>query len=132
MTELKPLALSVKIVIRDSSGRILLLKRSIKSKGNPGKWDLPGGKLDPGESFDSGIIREVKEETGLEAMITGAVGTAYSESETHRIVYLILEGTANDAPPVLSEEHEEYMWAEPREYTRLDVVPQLRQIDIKR
>ena len=61
----KPLALSVKVVVRDVSGRCLLLKRSLRSKGNPGKWDLPGGKVDPGENFTQGILREVAEETGL-------------------------------------------------------------------
>ena len=48
----KPLRLSVKIVVRDDAGRCLLLKRSLTSKGNPGKWEFPGGKIDPGESFD--------------------------------------------------------------------------------
>ena len=61
----KPFALSAKVVVRDEEGRCLLLKRSMSSKGNPGKWDLPGGKVDIGESFDQGLLREVAEETGL-------------------------------------------------------------------
>lgn len=40
----KPFALSAKVVVRDEEGRCLLLKRSMSSKGNPGKWDLPGGR----------------------------------------------------------------------------------------
>ena len=44
----KPFALSVKVVIRDQSGRILLLKRSLSSKGSPGKWEFPGGKAEGG------------------------------------------------------------------------------------
>lgn len=58
----KPLSLSVKIVIRDDNSRFLLLKSSMSSKGNPGKWDLPGGKIDAGESFDEALHREVFEE----------------------------------------------------------------------
>ena len=53
----KPLKLSVKIVVRDDAGRCLLLRRSLSSKGNPGKWDFPGGKIDPGESFDEALVR---------------------------------------------------------------------------
>ena len=61
----KPFKLSVKVVIRDTEGRCLLLKRSRGARGNPGKWDLPGGKIEAGEDFESAVGREVAEETGL-------------------------------------------------------------------
>ena len=47
-----PFALSVKILVRDDEGRCLLLRRSPSSKNNGGKWDLPGGKVDAGETFE--------------------------------------------------------------------------------
>lgn len=75
----KPLRLSAKIVIQDKDDRCLMLKRSMSSKGNPGKWDLPGGKIDAGESFDGALLREVFEETGLTISIQRVAGTAESE-----------------------------------------------------
>jgi len=48
----KPFALSAKVIVLDGEGRCLLLKRSMISKGNPGKWDLPGGKVDAGEDLE--------------------------------------------------------------------------------
>ncbi|WP_010275730.1 NUDIX domain-containing protein [Paenibacillus senegalensis] len=48
-------------IIRDDNGRILLQRRS-----DYGNWGLPGGGMDPGESIEETMIREVKEETGLE------------------------------------------------------------------
>ncbi|WP_413376580.1 NUDIX domain-containing protein [Paenibacillus taichungensis] len=48
-------------IIRDHMGRILLQKRS-----DYGDWGLPGGGMEPGESIEETMIREVKEETGLE------------------------------------------------------------------
>ena len=47
-------------LIKDSNGRILLQKRS-----DYGDWGLPGGAMEPGESIEETMIREVKEETGI-------------------------------------------------------------------
>ncbi|OWR32330.1 DNA mismatch repair protein MutT [Saccharibacillus sp. O23] len=48
-------------IIRDGQGRILLQKRS-----DYGDWGLPGGGMEAGETIEQTMIREVKEETGLE------------------------------------------------------------------
>ena len=128
MTQLKPLALSVKMILLDENGMCLLLKRSMSSKGNPGKWDLPGGKIDAGETFDQALLREVWEETGLNSDVIGVAGTSYSESPTHRIVYLILEGLAAPGDVQLSDEHEEYTWVHPRELPQIDLVRQFKEL----
>lgn len=58
-------------VILIKSGKILLGKRhpdpdkADSAFRSAGEWCLPGGKLDFGESFEEGAIREVKEETGI-------------------------------------------------------------------
>jgi len=51
-------------VIRDSAGRILLVQRGHE----PGKglWSVPGGRIEPGETDEQAVAREVREETGLE------------------------------------------------------------------
>lgn len=48
-------------IIRDNKGRILLQRRS-----DYGDWGLPGGGMNPGESIEETMVREVYEETGLE------------------------------------------------------------------
>jgi len=122
----KPLALSAKVVVRDKSGRCLLLKRSLSSKGNPGKWDLPGGKVDPGESFEQGVLREVAEETGLTISIQRVVGVAESESPTNKVVYLILEGRLESGQVQLSSEHDEYVWVNRWELPKMELADQFR------
>jgi len=58
-------------------GKILLTRRSAKVR-EPGKWCIPGGHLDFGESWETAAIRELKEETGLVARKTELYG-AYSD-----------------------------------------------------
>jgi 8-oxo-dGTP diphosphatase len=58
-------------VILERNGKILLGKRhpdpdkADSAFRSAGEWSLPGGKLDWGETFEDGAIREVKEETGI-------------------------------------------------------------------
>jgi 8-oxo-dGTP pyrophosphatase MutT (NUDIX family) len=52
---------SVAAIIRDADGGILLQLRS-----RNGRWGLPSGAIDPGETPEEAVVREVREETGLE------------------------------------------------------------------
>jgi 8-oxo-dGTP diphosphatase len=116
---LKTFALSVRIVLFDQHGHILLLKRSNQSKTNPGKWELPGGKIDQSESFDAALKREVKEETGFEVVIHTAAGTAMQETDEWRIVHLMMIGSIVSGGLAISSEHEEYRWVSPLEIAEL-------------
>jgi len=53
--------------ITNSKGQILIARRALTKKQNPGKWG-PGvaGTIDEGETYDSNIIKEAKEELGLQ------------------------------------------------------------------
>jgi len=60
-------------IVFDESGRLLLVKRA-----NPpaqGRWSLPGGRQEPGETPVQGVVREVAEETGLRVRVEREVGT---------------------------------------------------------
>jgi 8-oxo-dGTP diphosphatase len=80
-------------VIRDEAGRILLVKRGHE----PGKglWSVPGGRVEPGETDAQAVVREVREETGLEVEcgpLLGAIerpglaGTTLQISDYHAVV----------------------------------------------
>jgi len=56
----------VAAIIQDEQGRILVSQRALDSKVYPGKWQIPGGKVEPGEECLAALKREVKEETDLE------------------------------------------------------------------
>lgn len=116
----KEVILSIKVLIKDNAGNYLILRRSQRSKGNPGKWDLPGGKINDGEGYVEAVDREVKEETGLNVVLKTAMGTAHRETATKRIVYLILEGEIDSGKIKLSEEHDAFAWAGPNELVSYD------------
>jgi 8-oxo-dGTP diphosphatase len=56
----------VRLIVPDASGRVLVLKRAPDSTDG-GKWCLPGGKIDYGDTVEQAAIRELQEETSLRA-----------------------------------------------------------------
>lgn len=107
----KPYGLTMRGIIKNSNDEILILRRHPKSRTNPHKWELPGGKVDPGEFFDEALVREIKEETNLD----GAVGDFYEaiqDDYVHKItvqVVMYLKNITGDIS--ISDEHDNWMWA---------------------
>src|SRR6185369_8833057 len=83
-------------VIFDSPARekILLTRRS-----DNGKWCLPGGRMEPGESAAEACEREVREETGLHVKVSRLIGiytdphwvVRYADSNTFQIIAMSFE-----------------------------------------
>ncbi|MGH3814505.1 MAG: NUDIX hydrolase [Pseudonocardiaceae bacterium] len=59
-------------VVFDGAGRLLLVRRT--NEPGRGRWSVPGGRVEAGETDHHAVIREVAEETGLEVEITRRVG----------------------------------------------------------
>src|SRR5919199_542970 len=60
-----PLVLVAAVALIDADGRVLLARRP-EGKEMAGLWEFPGGKVLPGESPESALLRELKEELGLD------------------------------------------------------------------
>ena len=78
------------IIIKDKT--ILLVKR--KNPPFQGKWALPGGFVEYGEKTEDAVVREVSEETGLDAKVKDIVGVYSDPSRDPRghtvsVVYLL-------------------------------------------
>lgn len=59
-------------VMRDACGRILLARRT-EGRDLAGLWEFPGGKVEPGESPEAALVRELHEELGIEARVGDAL-----------------------------------------------------------
>ena len=60
---------SVFVAVREEGGRLLLVRRC-----DSGAWELPGGRVDVGESATQAAVRETAEEAGVYVLVTGLVG----------------------------------------------------------
>lgn len=100
---------AVEAVVVDTSrdeDRVLLMRRS-----DTGKWSLPGGILEPGESPVSGLLRELAEETGIEgkverlALLTAGEPVTYPNGDQVQCVLMVFRCTWLSGEP--SPDHDE-------------------------
>lgn len=122
----KSFGLAVRAVIKDEQDRCLLIRRSSACRSAVGKWEWPGGKVDPGETFDAALIREVREETGLDVRLKGLVGAYDMDLEKVIAVVLCLEAVVSGGTVALSEEHDSFAWAPVQDMFKWDISIPLR------
>ncbi|MFI6042606.1 NUDIX domain-containing protein [Nocardia sp. NPDC051321] len=92
-------------------GKVLLLQRPADDFMG-GIWELPSGKVDPGETLDQALIREVKEETGLDiASIRKYLGEFdYQSGSGKKSRQFNFTVDVVDPEPVELTEHDAYTW----------------------
>lgn len=103
----------------ERDGNILVLRESgsYVDSTQTGKYDVPGGRLNPGENFAEGLKREVKEETGLDVEF----GTPFHMGEWRPTVrgeewhivatFVRCQSPAGDV--VLGPDHDAFEWIDP-------------------
>lgn len=69
--------LSVVCAVILHEGKVLITQRPAH-KSNPLKWEFPGGKVEPGESQQDALVREIKEELSIDIHPVAALGPAVS------------------------------------------------------
>lgn len=119
----KPYIISVYAVLRNEKSEILLLRRSENSHSNPGKWDLPGGKLNRREPLEEAAVREVWEETGISIVPGDIAGYVTFELPDKKVIAIVYDGGYVIADVKLSYEHLEYSWISLDAILEMDTLP---------
>ncbi|KAK1186113.1 NUDIX domain-containing protein [Streptomyces sp. NBS 14/10] len=105
--------MSVAGVIVDDAGRALLIKRR-----DNGKWEPPGGVLEPGETIPNALQREVLEETGIKIALPATLTGIY-KNMTRLIVSMVFRCEAIDGTPTTGAETRALRWATREEVIEL-------------
>lgn len=105
-------------IIEDNEGRVLVTQRS-SDMSMPLKMEFPGGKIEPGESPENCLIREIKEELDLTIEILSKGEAAAYDYPNFSILLLpfvcrIVAGT------IVLKEHAAYAWMEPSDLLNCD------------
>jgi 8-oxo-dGTP diphosphatase len=105
-------------IARDMMGQFLVGQRPA-CKVYPGKWEFPGGKLEPGESVLKALVREFREELGLE-IIRAEPAFVVRHRYPDRSVELNIWRVINCRGKATGREGQVVRWVGPRELSGLD------------
>ncbi|WP_227421742.1 8-oxo-dGTP diphosphatase MutT [Pacificispira spongiicola] len=107
------IVLVVAVALIDADGRVLIAKRP-EGKKLGGLWEFPGGKVDPGETPEHALIRELQEELGIDTRTSclapiGFASHAYDDFHLLMPLYVcrVWQGTPS------SMEGQELAWVRP-------------------
>ncbi len=118
-----PTVLVVAVALIDADGRVLIAQRP-EGKQMAGLWEFPGGKVEPGERPEAALIRELREELGIEvsqSCLAPFVFASHAYESFHLLMPLYLcrrwEGT------VVAHEHAALKWVRPNQLSDWPMPP---------
>ncbi len=124
------LQVGVKILLQNKEGKYLMVLRSaIKYPDAGAKWEIAGGRINPGTPLIENLKREIMEETGLQIADEPQLIAAQDIIRPHKhIVRLTYTGFA-DGEVKLSDEHTDYKWVSREELSTLEPIdPILKEV----
>ncbi len=119
----KPLLLVAACALIDADGRVLLARRP-EGKTMAGLWEFPGGKLNPGETPEAALIRELQEELGIdvaESCLAAFAFASHAYDQFHLLMPLYLCRRWKGRPA--GRESQQLAWVRPEKLGEYQVPP---------
>jgi 8-oxo-dGTP diphosphatase len=110
----------------EKNGKILLALRKAGKHMGP-KWELPGGKVDPGEDPKEALRRELEEEFAVQAEVGEHLGSTRFR-EKNLDLQILLYRVSRLAGTIVLREHEAVRWVEPGQIDDYDLVDSDRKL----
>lgn len=113
--------IDVTAAIIEHEGRILLARRAPGQRGE-GKWEFPGGKLEPGETPEVCLARELAEEFTIRCAVDEFLGEScweYDHGAIRLLAYRVRWIDGHFAPSV----HDRLAWVSPADLPTYDLLP---------
>lgn len=109
-------------MVVDPRGRVLLIRRARDPAA--GTWSVPGGRVENGESLEVAVLRELEEETGLDARVVGTLGceTVAARGVTYAVHEHLLVPVGDKAPRA-GNDAADVRWASMSDVLALQVGP---------
>jgi len=113
-------AVEVVAAVIERDGKILIARRPERSH-LAGLWEFPGGKPEPGETFEDALRREIREELGVVASVGERISTVEWEYPDRRVRLTFFRcGIYGEPRPI---EGQEMAWVTPADLTRYRFPP---------
>jgi 8-oxo-dGTP diphosphatase len=121
------IGVSQKTILCRADGKFLTIRRSATAPYRSLNWDLPGGDLDFGEDARVGMIREIKEETGLEVSDLKVIDAISALNDSGEFwMTICYSGHPATENVKLSYEHDDLRWVTPDEFQTLEASPRIK------
>ena len=101
-------------------GRYLVARRT-RPADVAGRWEFPGGKVEPGETEERALAREIREELGVEIAIVDRVPGEWPLHD--ELVLHLYRATLAGGEPMPLEQHDEIRWVTIAEFDSVDWLP---------
>jgi 8-oxo-dGTP diphosphatase len=99
----------VAAVITDDEGRVLACRRA-PHKSLAGLWEFPGGKVEPGESDEEALVREIHEELGVQIEVGNHLATSVNKAGDLDIELVAFRATLSEGEVTGSSDHDSFLW----------------------
>ena len=109
----------VTAAVIEREGKVLLARRS-RSGSAAGKWEFPGGSIEPGETPEQCLARELREELGIESRVGEFIASSrvsFGKSSLELLAYRVLSFSGD----VRTVVHDEVRWVAPKDVSSFDL-----------